>query len=105
MGTVWSLVARKSTSPRIESATLEVPFVETEGMAEGNVRDATRHHTSEEWISQQDLERYTEAFRNVQEFIHHSGSIIERQRMLENEVETCHERYDQARYFMIVMNP
>ena len=103
MGAVWSHVARKSTSPRIDSLTLEVPFVEAEGMAEGNLRDATRHHTPEGWISKDDYKRYTEAIRDVQEFIHHGGSIIERQRMLENELETCHERYDQTQYIMIVI--
>lgn len=92
MGAGWSPIARKSTSRRIESPTLEVPFVEAEGMAEGNPRDATRHHTPERRISQDDFKRYSEAIRDVQEFIHHGGSIIERQRMLEIELETCHER-------------
>lgn len=104
MGTVWSYVARKSTSPRIESDTLVVPFVETDGMAEANVRDVTRHHIPEEWISQDDFKRYTEAFRDVEEFMRLSGSIIERQRMLEIELETCNERYDKAQYAMIVIN-
>lgn len=104
MGTGWSYIWRKSTSPRIESDPLVVSSVAAEGMAEGKSRDVTRQHTPEGWISQDDFKRYAEAFRDVQEFLQQGGSIIERQRMLEYELETCHGRYDRAQYITIVIN-
>lgn len=104
MGTSWSYVSRKSTSLRIETNPLVVSSVATEGMAEGKPRDVTRQHISEARISQDDFKRYTTALRDVQEFLHQSGSIMERQRVLEDELETCHERYDGAQYTMIVIS-
>lgn len=89
MGTVLSYLTRRSSSPRIKSDPFEV-------MAEGTPRDAVSH-TSGAWVSQSELKRYTDAFQVVQEFLKNSGSMIDRQRFLESELqklETCQERYN-----------
>ena len=89
MGTGFSYFTRKSSSLRIESVESD-PF---EVMAEGKPRDAA-WHTSEARISQDDFKRYTAAFQVVQEFFKNSASMMDRQRSLESELETCQERYD-----------
>ncbi len=80
MGTGWSWFPRISSSTRIESDAFEV-------MAEGKPRH------SQARISQDDIRRYTHAFQVVQEFLNNSESMIDRQRILESDLETCQERY------------
>ena len=91
MGISLSSFTRKSSTLRIESVESD-PF---EVMAESTSRDATRH-TQGTWVSQDDLRRYTAAFQVVQEFLKNSGSLMDRQRTLESQLETCQERYDRA---------
>lgn len=91
MGTGLSNLTGKLGSSRIETD----PFEE---MAESNTRDVSRQHTPVASMSQNDITRYISAFQVVQEFLDNGGSMMERQRMLESELETCHERYDRARY-------
>ncbi|XP_020606010.1 uncharacterized protein LOC110044772 isoform X1 [Orbicella faveolata] len=79
MGTVLSYFTGKLSSSRIETD----PFEE---MAQ------SRHHTTVVSMSQNNITRYMSAFQVVQEFLDNGGSIMERQRMLESELETCHER-------------
>ena len=67
-------------------------------MAQSNTRDVSSQHTTVVSMSQTNITRYMSAFQVVQEFLDNGGSIMEHQRMLESELETCHERYDRARY-------
>lgn len=95
MGTTFSYFARKSTSSRIESDSFIVQSTAAEEMAEaGNPRNVARQQTHELWISQDDFRRYANAFQVAQEFLDNGGTILEHQRNLESELETCHERYD-----------
>lgn len=80
MGTALSYFTGKLSSSRIETD----PFEE---MAQ------SRHHTTVVSMSQNNITRYMSAFQVVQEFLDNGGNIMERQRMLESELETCHERY------------
>lgn len=91
MGTGLSYLTGKFSSSRIETE----PFEE---MAESKPRDISRQHTPVAPMSQNDIRRYIAAFEVVQEFLNNGGSMMERQRMLESELETCQERYDWARY-------
>ena len=88
MGTGLPYLSRKPSSSRTESDQLEA-------MAECKARDAASPNP-ETWISHDDVRRYTAAFQVAQEFLKKSGSIMDRQRILESELETCHERYDSA---------
>jgi len=106
MGTGWSYITRKSTCPRKESVPLIVSSVAIDMMAEGKQRDPTRQHNPEAMISQDDFRRYSTAVQDFQELLERSGSMMERQRKLESELErlgTCNERYDRAQYTMIVI--
>lgn len=85
-------------SSQTESDLLVVSSAATEGMADCKPRDNTRQHTSQMMMSQDDFWRYTTAFQVAHEFLDKSGSIIERQRMLESELATCHDRYDRAHH-------
>lgn len=94
MGTVLSYFTRKPTSSRIESDSFIASSASDERMAEGKPRDVTRQHTHEAWINQDDFRRYANALQDAQEFLDNSRIIMEHQRSLETELETCHERYD-----------
>ena len=94
MGAAFSAYCRRKTaSSRVESD----PFIEctlTEGMAEGGKpRDASKQQIKEPWISQDDIRRYSTALRETQEFLNLSGIILDHQRKLESELQTCQERY------------
>ena len=91
MGTGLSNLTGKLGSSRIETDSFEE-------MAESNTRDVSRQHTPVALMSQNDIARYMSAFKDVQEFLNNGVNLMERQRMLESELETCHERYDRARY-------
>lgn len=96
MGAAWSYFSRISTPSRIESETFIASSPDTEKrMAEAsNPRDAASQHNTRTYFSRDDFSRYTIAFQVCHEFLNNSGSIVERQRKLETELETCHERYD-----------
>ena len=51
---------------------------------------------SETLMSQNDFRRYRSAFQVVQDFLDNGASMMERQTMLESELQTCQERYDRA---------
>lgn len=87
MGTGLSNLPGKVSSSRIETDPLEE-------MAESKTRDVTRQLTPVAPISQNDIRRYTSAFQVVQEFLNNGWSMMERQTMLESELETCRERYE-----------
>lgn len=83
MGSVFSYFTGKVSSSNIERDPIEE-------MAESKTRGAV------ESMTQNDTKRYRSALQVVQEFLDKSGSMMERQRMLESELETCHERYDRV---------
>ena len=91
MGTGLSHFTGKLSSSRIETDSFEE-------MAENSTRNVTRQLTPAASMSQNDIKKYTSAFKVAQEFLDKGWSMMERQRMLESELETCQERYDQARY-------
>ena len=76
MGTVFSYFTGKVGSSNIQTDPVEE-------MAESRTRNE---------MSQNDLRRYRSAFQVVQEFLHNSVSMMDRQTMLESELETCQER-------------
>ena len=92
MGAASSYFARRTASLRIESD----PFIEStlaEEMAEGGKpRDASKQQMNEPWISKDDIMRYSTSLKDAQEFLSRSGIMLDRQRKLEAELETCHER-------------
>lgn len=83
MGSALSYFTGKVSSSNIERDPIEE-------MAESKTRGAV------ESMTQNDTRRYISAFQVAQEFLDKSGSMMERQRMLESELETCHERYDRV---------
>ena len=80
MGTVFTYFTGKVSSSNIQRDPVEE-------MAE-----------SETLMSQNDFRKYRSAFQVVQEFLDNGGNMMERQTMLEAELETCKERYDRALY-------
>ena len=91
MGTVLSYFTGKVSSSNIHSDSVEL-------MAESKTRDVTRQHTPVAFMSENDFRRYRSGFQAVQEFLDNGQSMMERQTVLESELQTCQERYDQALY-------
>ena len=89
MGALPSYFTRKFASTRIESdPSIESSTPLTEVMAT-KPKDAA----NEPWMSKDEFRKYSNAFRDAQEFLDKSGFILDRQRKLQSELETCHERY------------
>ena len=95
MGTVLSYLSRKpAASPRIEAAD---PFIVSstsdEEMAESKPRDTAKQQINEPLISKEEIRTLSTALHDMQEFLNRSGIMLDRQRKLESELETYHERY------------
>ena len=92
MGQILSSSTRKRAPSSAQSETIlvvESPKPQlTEVMAAGNPRDVA----NELLMSTDDLIRYSDGFTTVQEFLSKSGIILDRQRKMQMELETCHER-------------
>lgn len=94
MGAVSSHFSGKLTS-QIESDSFEAPSVVVKSMAEANYpRDAHTaiQHTGRPCFSREEVNRYSNALQTCHEFLTNSLSLVERQRLLETELDTCHDR-------------
>ena len=94
MGAVLSSFSRKLTS-QIESDPFEALSVEAKTMAEANyARDPhpTSQNAGRSCFSREELERYTQALQTCHEFLTESAVLVNRQRFLETELDTCQER-------------
>ena len=94
MGSVLSHFARNSTSSRIESDPILTSPQNTEKrMAEGGFPwDSESQQNFGLPFTRDDYIRYRKALQICQEFLNNSGSILEQQRVLETNLDTCHER-------------
>ena len=93
MGTVLAYFFRKpAASSRIEADPfIIVASTPDEGMAEGKPRDTTRQQVNNEaLISKDEIRRFQ---HDTQEFFNRTVIMLDRQRRLESELETCNERY------------
>lgn len=92
MGAVSSYFSRKVNSSRIETD----PFIQISTrageMAESRTREIARQQINEPWTITDEISKHSTALHEVQEFINRAGMMLERQRRLETELETCHER-------------
>ena len=89
MGVVLSYITQKTASVEIESELSASP----EAMAESNqYRDSEKREYKDLWLSQDDINRYSSALHNVHEFLTLGEKLIGHQRMLEADLQTCHER-------------
>ena len=92
MGTVLSYFFRKpAASPRIEADPFIVSSTPDEEMAESKPRDPAKQQVNNEaFISKDEIRRLQ---HETQEFFNRTVIMLDRQRRLESELETCHERY------------
>lgn len=95
MGIVLSYFFRKpAASPRIEADPfIVVSSTPDEQMAESKPRDTAKLQINEPLISKDDIRRLSVALHDAQEFLNRSGMMLDRQRRLESDLETCQERY------------
>ena len=94
MGSVFSRFTRNSTSSRIESD----PFITSPRNTEKRMAgagfpcDSGIQQDFGSPFSGDEYARYTMGLQICNEFLNHGGSILERQRALQTELDTCHER-------------
>jgi len=94
MGAGSSNSTQKKPSSRKESDPSLASFDSDEGMAEGGKpKDASKQPVGNEpWISKDEMRRYSSALTDLQEFLSKGKNMLDRQRKLESELATCHER-------------
>lgn len=92
MGQVFSFLTRKRAPSSIQSeltVVVQPPKPQsTEVMAAGSPRDVANELS----MSTDDMIRYSNGFQTLQEFLNKSGIILDRQRKMQMELETCQER-------------
>lgn len=92
MGQVVSFLTRKRAPSSTQSELIVVvqpPKPQsTEVMAAGSPRDVANELS----MSTDDMIRYSNGFQTLQEFLNKSGIILDRQRKMQMELETCQER-------------
>lgn len=99
MGSTLSYVRQLSKSSRVESEVFlsSTPDIER-GMAEAsNPRDAETQHNLNKGFSRDEYGKYQNALQVCLEFLHRSGNVLERQRIMETDLETCQERLKRFR--------
>lgn len=89
MGVVLSYITQKTASVEIESEL----SASLEAMAGSNqYREPEKREYKDIRLSQDDINKYSSALHSVHEFLAFGNEVLAHQRILEGELQTCHER-------------